>query len=285
MPAWIWTFIENLAANWTAELFGPKTVIAWFITLAIVIYCVVAWHVRQRAAKKPGMASFYFIIPCLVIGIIAIAAAAYGIGLRGMMTSSTAAAGSEQTEMDLYTGKQVAVASPYPQSILTSRYYSKKNKEDIADILDKTADALNKKGNDLLLMAETAINKSPWDRPGEDLAPMIDRLAYIEAMTTDFRRDLFELLFRDYPDYRIELNNLIFPAAPPANFGGGAKNFQNALIVWREHRDSLDGSQRQEFVTLVGTARSAFAGSREEFLKWATERETKITQTRMALKQ
>jgi hypothetical protein len=175
------------------------------------------------------------------------------------------------------------VTNPYPQSILTSRYYSTKNKEDVSAILDKTADAINKKGNDLFLMAETAINKSPWDRPGEDLAPMIDRLAYIEAVTTDFRRDLFEVLYRDYPDYRIELNNLLFPQVPAANFGGGAKGFHNALVVWSEHRDSLDGTKRQEFVDLVNTARFAFAGFREEFLKWATERQTKIAQTRMAL--
>jgi hypothetical protein len=254
MAPWVWTFIENLAANWTAELFGPKTVIAWFITLAIAIYGVIAWHVRQRAAKKPGMASFYFIVTCFAVGIVAIAAAAYGIGLRGM-THLTAAAGSEQTEIDLYTGKQVAVANPYPQSILTSRYYSKKNKEDVADILDKVADVFNKQGKDIFDMAETAINKSPWDRPGEDLAPMIDRMQHAEALAADFKRDLFETLYSQYPDYRIELNNLLFPIVAPVNFEGGAKNFRNALVVWREHRDALDGTQRQEFVTLVGTAR------------------------------
>jgi hypothetical protein len=177
----------------------------------------------------------------------------------------------------------VAATNPYPQSILTTRYYSKKNKEDVADILDKTADGLNKKGNDLFQMAETAINKSPWDRPGEDLAPMIDRLSNIEAVATDFRRDLFEVLYRDYPDYRIELNNLLFPPGPIANFQVGAKDFHNALVVWSEHRNGLGESERQQFVDLVNTARFAFGRYREEFLNWANERQAKIAQTRTAL--
>jgi glucan phosphoethanolaminetransferase (alkaline phosphatase superfamily) len=77
VPAWLWTFIENLAANWTAELFGPQTVMAWLIAFALVVYGVIAWHRRQRAAKKPGMASWPVIILCCVVAIFAIAAACY----------------------------------------------------------------------------------------------------------------------------------------------------------------------------------------------------------------
>jgi hypothetical protein len=82
MAPWIWTFIENLAANWTAELFGPKTMIAWLITLAVVIYGAISWHRRQRAAKKQGMASWQFISLCLVISAVGIGGAAFGLGLR-----------------------------------------------------------------------------------------------------------------------------------------------------------------------------------------------------------
>jgi hypothetical protein len=82
MAPWIWTFIENLAANWTAELFGPTTMIAWLITLAVVIYGVIAWHRRQRTAKKLGMASWQFIALCFAIALIAVAGGAYGLGLK-----------------------------------------------------------------------------------------------------------------------------------------------------------------------------------------------------------
>jgi hypothetical protein len=180
---------------------------------------------------------------------------------------------------------QTAADNPYPQSILTTRYYSKKNKEDIAEILDKTADVFNKQGKDIFDMAEVAINGSAWDRPGENLDPMIDKMLRIEALSADFKRDLFEVLYRDNPEYRIELNSLLFPAGPPQSFEGAAKSFRNALAVWREHRDAIQGDQRREFVDLIQTARAAFGRSRDEFLKWEGEREAKINQTRMALRQ
>jgi hypothetical protein len=114
---------------------------------------------------------------------------------------------------------------------------------------------------------------------------MIDRMLTIEALTADLRRDLFEELYKEYPDFRAEINNLIFPFEPPAYFENGAKNFKNALTVWNEHRNGLEGNQRQEFIQLVNTARGAFAGFRQEFLKWATDRTTKIDQTRRVLRQ
>lgn len=276
-------FLADLLASLLAGLLSPNTMMGIAIVAVWAAISAIVWHRRQRSQGNPGMASGWFIILCFGIALLGIAGAAFGLGLRYSGRTPTQ---NTDGSIDLYTGKKIErPANPYPDSILTSRYYSTKNKEDIAAILDKTSDALNKKGNDLFLMAETAINKSPWDRPGEDLAPMIDRMAYIEAVTTDFRRDLFEVLYKDYPDYRIELNNLLFPAVPAANFGNGAKGFHNALVVWNEHRDSLDGAKRQEFIDLVNTARTAFAGFREEFLKWTSERQIKIAQTRAALRQ
>ena len=289
MPFLRWFFdevIPNVIANLLADVFSPASMTGWLFALGTIVWVAVNWNRRQRAANKPGMASWPFIAVCSTIAILAVAGAAYGLGLRyAVSTTTSTAAPNGDGPIDLFTGKKIAAADPYPELILTTRYYSKKNKEDIADILDKMADTFNKQGRDALALAETAINNSPWDRPGEDIAPMIERLQHIEALTTDFRRDLFEVLYRDYPDYRIELNKLLFPQEPPSNFQGGAKNFANALVVWKDHRDGLEGTDRQQFADLVNTARFAFGNSRQEFLKWQGERETKVTQTRMALQQ
>jgi hypothetical protein len=115
-----WQAVDDIAANLFAWLISDKggDVIGVAVLLVIGVATLIRWHRRQRAAKKLGMASFYFIVPCFVVALIAIAAAAYGIGLRGMMIPPIAAAVSEQTAMDLYTGKQVAVPNPYrPLSI------------------------------------------------------------------------------------------------------------------------------------------------------------------------
>lgn len=59
--------------------------------LLVLVLCAVGWlanwNRRQRADKKPGMASLTFIISCFAIAIIAVGAAAYGVGLRATTVS------------------------------------------------------------------------------------------------------------------------------------------------------------------------------------------------------
>jgi hypothetical protein len=282
-----WQTLDDVAANLFAWFISEKggDVIGVAVLLVIGIVTVIRWHRRQRAAKKLGMASLYFIIPCLAVGIIAVAAAAFGFGLREMKAHPTTEGGTGQTEIDLYSGKPVATANPYPQSILTSRYYSRKNKEDVADIIDKANDVINKQGKDIFSLSEIAINRSPWDSPTADLPPMIDRMEHIEALAADFQRDLFEVLYRDYPDYKTELDNLFPPRFTVGSFETSAREFENAITVWGELRDTVDGGRRSQLSQLVGTARFAFGRQREEFSKWVSELQIRIDQTRKALRQ
>jgi hypothetical protein len=80
-------------------------------------------------------------------------------------------------------------------------------------------------------MAEIALNKSPWDRPGEDIAPYIKRMDDIVDGTATLRRLLYDDLYKDNPDFRIELNGLLFPIEPFINFQTGAVEFRNGLSV------------------------------------------------------
>lgn len=263
--------IAGIIGSWLSDMIGVALVIG------TGLFYLSRW-IRSKRGKAESVTGDLIFSSLAVAGLALLFAAGAHAWQRHGLPSAKAAAVSNE-------GAAVPPANPFPNSILTSRYYSRKNKEDIADILDKTTDAFNKQGEDIFAFAEIAINGSPWDRPGENIAPMVERLLRIEALTADFRRDLFEVLYNQYPDYRIELNGLLFPSESPANFEGGAKNFRNALIVWNEHRDKLDGNQRQEFIQLVNTARFAFAGFRQDFLKWVTDRGSKIAQTRIALRQ
>jgi hypothetical protein len=112
-----------------------------------------------------------------------------------------------------------------------------------------------------------------------------DVMARVQQLSIELQEELFTALYKAYPDYRIELNNLVFPAEPPTYFVDGAKEFRNALTVWNDHKGSLDPVSRQPFVELVGATRMSFGRSRDDFLKWVTQRTTKIDQTRRALSQ
>jgi hypothetical protein len=76
------TLAENLAANWLANAFGPTSMIGIGIALLMTGALVAYWHHQQRAAKKLGMASLPFIVGCVVVALFAVAAGAYGVGLR-----------------------------------------------------------------------------------------------------------------------------------------------------------------------------------------------------------
>jgi hypothetical protein len=74
----------NVVISALQLLAGQLDVVAQVIGgLLVLLFCLaIWWHRRQQAAKKPGMASWYFIAPCLFIAVLTIAAASYGIGIR-----------------------------------------------------------------------------------------------------------------------------------------------------------------------------------------------------------
>jgi hypothetical protein len=82
MLFWLRDFASNLLANFVAGFFGPADMIGYLIGFGFLIWAAVHWHRRERAAKRLGMASWYFILPCLVVGIAAIVGVAFGLGLR-----------------------------------------------------------------------------------------------------------------------------------------------------------------------------------------------------------
>ena len=89
----------NIVVSALQLLAGQLDVVAQVIGgLLVLLLCgAIWWHLRQRAAKKLGMASWYFIAPCIFISALAAVAAAYGIGLRSG-TVIPEAKGKESTQ-------------------------------------------------------------------------------------------------------------------------------------------------------------------------------------------
>jgi hypothetical protein len=92
-----WTAFQILAGQlgWVEQVIGGLLMLAVCGTI-----WAISWHVRQRAAKKLGMASLLFIVPCLLIALIAIVGAAYGVGLRNSGTSDASAEKPEPTSQN-----------------------------------------------------------------------------------------------------------------------------------------------------------------------------------------
>jgi len=186
--------------------------------------------------------------------------------------------------------KQVTAQSPQsapPVSIsilISSRYYSTKNKEEVSNILDAVSDAINKLANPILQKTELALNNSPWDRPGEDTAPYLTRMDDIVNETIDLHRSLYDDLYNNNPDYRIELNSLLFPTEDFVNFQKGASDFRNGLAMWSTLNSALPMSTRNDFQRLVNATRMEFGQDRDKFLAWLQTRQDRINQTRRALR-
>lgn len=89
MLFWLRDFASNLLANFVAGFLGPADMIGYLIGFGFVIWAAIGWHRRERAAKRLGMASWYFIAPCVLIAIIAVAGAAFGLGLRSASSPKT----------------------------------------------------------------------------------------------------------------------------------------------------------------------------------------------------
>jgi hypothetical protein len=189
------------------------------------------------------------------------------------------------------TAHPAVVAAPSPaisaqsQSVLVAnRYYSAKNKEEVATFLDKISDAINTTGDQMLVLAEQALNNSPWDRPGENIEPYVKRMDDILALSIKMHIALYDQLLANEREYRVEMNSILFPKEPFAHFQNGANEFRNGLAVWMAMNSSVLNADRHGLFRLVNASRMTFSEARDKFLAWVSQRQDIIGQTRRALK-
>jgi hypothetical protein len=251
--------------------------IFWLIILAVFLY-------RSRKEIRAGAArlgSWYFILPCLVVTVIAIAGAAYGIGLRSATSEHT----PDTTAKGTPPQDQLTAAAPQVGSVLVSaRYYSAKNKEEVAAFLDQISNAINKTADQMLVLAQQALNDSPWDRPGENIEPFVKRMDDILALSVKMHIALYDELLAKEREYRVEMNSILFPKEPFTDFQNGANEFRNGLAVWMAMNGSVPNADRHGLFRLVNASRMTFGYARDKFLAWINQRQELIGQTRRALR-
>jgi hypothetical protein len=177
-----------------------------------------------------------------------------------------------------------AVSAQRQSVLVASRYYSIKNKEEVAALLDKISDSINKTADEILLLAEAAINQSPWDRPEVNVAPFVKQMDAISALTVKMHVALYDELIANEREYRIEMNAILFPKEPFTNFQIATNEFRNGLSVWMKVRDNTDNESKQGLLQLVHASRMSFANARQNFLNWLSQRQELIAQARNALR-
>lgn len=268
-------FFINLAADMAAAALSPADMIGYLIALMFAVGWIANWHHKRAASGRSGVDSWYFIALALIIAAVSIAGASYGLGLRtsGMTRASN--------------GLASALPGANAQSgsvLLSSRYYSSKNKEEVALRLDSISDAINKIGSDVLERAEILLNRSPWDRPGEDVAPYIQKMDELNELTRQLHVALYTELVDKERDYRVEMNAILFPKEDFIHFQVAGNGFRNALSVWMKMRDSGDSASRNGLLTLVQSSRMTFGEARDKFVAWLSKRQELINQTRRGLR-
>jgi hypothetical protein len=268
-------FVLGVLASITASIISPYDMIGFSVAVIFAFVGVVRWHRTRIKEGKRGMDSWYFISLVFLIAIACFGVGIYGVGLR----TAQPARASAQPQPD--SAAASPVQSGVPNSVLVaSRYYSSKNKEEVAERLDRISTSINVTGEELFKEAEIAINSSPWES-APDMGPYIARMNHIIDLSGAMKTDLYDHLVDGEREYRVEINAILFPQEPFLEFKMGAEQFRDGLTVWGKTRNS---DSRDEILKLVQASRITFAVARNNFLNWVGRRTEIIGQTRRALK-
>jgi len=176
-------------------------------------------------------------------------------------------------------------ADPVRGSVLIpSRYYSAKNKEEVANRLDEISDAMNKPSEEIFLLVLQALGGYEWSR--QETAPTyVQKLDEIKAKAAHMDAVLYDDLVQNERDYRQEINAILFPKDALVKFRTAVDDYRNALSVWVKLRGTVqDDPARQDLQQLVMASQRALVAARDEFLKWVARSSEQVDQTRRALR-
>jgi hypothetical protein len=270
-------FVLGVLASMAASIIGPYDMIGFSVAAIFAFMGIVRWHRARVKEGKRGMDSWYFISLALVIAVACFGVAIYGVGLRSAQSARAASVSSSAPDSAVVPPSKSGVTNSV---LVVSRYYSAKNKDEVAERLDRISTSINVTGEELFKEAEIAINRSPWEN-AEDMGQYVARMNRIIDLYGTMKTDLYDNLVDGEREYRVEINAILFPQEPFLEFKTGAEQFRDGLAVWGKTHNS---DSRDEILKLVHASRITFAIARNNFLKWVQQRTEIIGQTRRALK-
>jgi hypothetical protein len=172
-----------------------------------------------------------------------------------------------------------------PSVVNPARFYSAKNKEEVAAFLDKISDSINRADQGMLLPAKQVLIQRFLARPVTEATEYLSNLDGIRTAAKRMDVLLYDDLLANERDYRSEMNAILFPKEPFVNFMRAAEEYRNGISVWMKFNNLVADPEANEQLrqSVVASAR-AFSGARDEFVKWLSSRQDLINQARTELR-
>jgi hypothetical protein len=187
-----------------------------------------------------------------------------------------------------------AVVAPIQQSrivtgngsiLVASRFYSAKNKEEVAARLDKISDTINKADQGMLVPANQVLLQRFLARPVAEAGEYLEKLDGIKASAKAMDASLYDDLLANERDYRAEMNAILFPKEPLVYFMVTADEYRNSILVWMKLSNGItENETNREFQQLVMASARSFAVARDEFVRWLSQRQELIGRARRDLR-
>src|SRR5450759_298998 len=104
-------------------------------------------------------------------------------------------------------------------------------------------------------MVNGIMSRSYLERSSQNIASFVSSMDRIIALTVTIQKEFFTQLYKDHPDFRNELNTLLWPQDPLNDLQMAASQFRNAVSIWGATRDSLKEPYVGEMQLLVAWTR------------------------------
>lgn len=166
-----------------------------------------------------------------------------------------------------------------------NRYYSEKNKEELAARLDRISESINKLDEEALRPAELALLPRFLARPTAEARDNIEKLDQVETATQQFDLSLYGDMLANERDYREEINELLFPRDPLNDFVAAAKAYRTSIAVWVKLGNNIaDQETSRSFREMVTASSSAFNKAKKGFVEWLSQRQELVRKARSELR-
>lgn len=212
------------------------------------------WHNARKSDGRRGLDSWFFIAPCLVIAILAVAGAAYGIGLR---SSSNADRKPEVTR---------------PATVAPSKNYFQAEKVELGNLLSDVLSHLNAEGRQAAMDAQRFSSPPIGPQSKHQLMELQSQIDNIRSQTVNLSRALFDNILQRNAKFNYELTQVIGSNSgdnlPLAPFQRALNAYHRDISVFLDQYDQipeqtrawiLDELFRRDALALSDTA-SAFNG-------------------------
>jgi hypothetical protein len=169
--------------------------------------------------------------------------------------------------------------------LIPTRFYSTKNKEEVAAFLDKISDAINKADQGMLVPANQVLLQRFLARHVAEAGEYLEKLDGIKASAKGMDASLYDDLLANERDYRVEMNAILFPKEPFVHFMLAANEYRNSILVWMKLSNGIaENETNREFQQLLMASARSFSVARDEFVKWLSQRQELIGRARRDLR-